>query len=63
MKQVTKYEATDGQLFNTPDECEVHESRLEIKERIDKEICAGYRDGPTPDEIFDWVVDNTKGFK
>ena len=58
MKQVTKYEADDGSLFDSSEECEEHEERTAIIDRIYNELRnADYV------EIYNWIIANTKGFK
>jgi hypothetical protein len=51
MKEVTVFEATDGQLFNTKEECEQHEKALgyqqEIERFLESDLCQ-YKGGAYP---------------
>lgn len=58
MKQVIRYEAEDGSIFDTAEACKEHEFRVKMVERIYNEL--RHADS---DEIYAWIVANTKGFK
>lgn len=58
MKVKTVYEAENGAIFETAEECKAFEKEQAIKMRIYKEL----RHADT-DEIYDWIAENTKGFK
>jgi ssDNA-specific exonuclease RecJ len=58
MEKIAVYRAEDGKIFNNEAECVEHELREKMKTRIDEELKYA-----TSDEIYDWIVRNTKGFK
>jgi hypothetical protein len=52
------YKAKDGKVFETEKECRAHEFKREMVERIYNEL--RHSDS---DEIYDWILENTKWFK
>lgn len=58
MKQVTKYESEDGGLFDTAEACQAYERRKAMINRIYEEL--RHADS---EEIYNWIIANTKGFK
>lgn len=58
MKQVTRYEADDGALFDSAEACQEYERRKAMINRIYDEL--RHADS---EEIYDWILANTKGFK
>lgn len=57
MKQVTRYEAEDGKLFNSESECIKHDRRLMVIRQIDEDL--HLRD-TSSEEIVDWMIE--KGY-
>lgn len=58
MKQVTRYEAEDGSIFDDPAACQEYEFRKRMENRIYEELRHA-----DPEEIYNWIIHNTKGFK
>lgn len=58
MKEVIKYEAEDGSIHDTEDECKHHEFRKHMEQRIYDEL--RYADA---EDIFQWIIDNLEEFK
>jgi hypothetical protein len=56
MKQVTKFEAEDGQLFDTEDECERYDRKKRVVELFRKDI--DLRD-TSYDKIVNWFMLNS----
>ncbi len=57
MKEVTRFEAEDGTLFDDAEACKEYEFRKAMENRIYEEL--RHADA---DQIYDWIVANTKGF-
>lgn len=58
MKQVTRYQADDGTLFEKETDCLKYEKRRSMLDKIYEDLR-----GADPDVIYDWILENTKGFK
>lgn len=60
MKKVIKYQSElSGEVFDTAEECKAHDFRR-IKENL---IYDELGRNPDPEQIFDFIVEHTKGFK
>lgn len=59
MKEVVMYQASDESLHKTKEQCESHELKCKMLERIHNEL-GRYSDS---DDIYDWIIKNTLGFK
>lgn len=58
MKEVIRYEANDGTVFDTEEACIEYEKRRHWENKIYSEL--RHADSH---EIYEWVLENTKGFK
>jgi len=58
MRKVERFEADDGSLFATEQDCKEYEFRRVMEQRIYDEL---RHEGA--DEIYVWIINNTKGFK
>ena len=58
MESIRMYKAKDGKVFETEKECRANEFKREMVERIYNEL--RHSDS---DEIYDWILENTKWFK
>lgn len=59
MRIVQRFEANDGEIFDTEEECLKHEKKMYWRNKIYE---AGLHRGDA-DDIYDWIVKYTKGFK
>lgn len=58
MRKVERFESDDGGLFDTEQACKEYEFRKAMEQRIYDEL--RHADA---DEIYVWIINNTKGFK
>jgi hypothetical protein len=58
MEKLTVYKAEDGKIFKTESECHNYEIKKHMEQRIYNEL----RHADSED-IYQWIIDNTKGFK
>lgn len=59
MKQVTRYESDDGQVFDTEGACERHEQRQQVIKKIDAGL---YLRDCSAEDVFYFVVNNIELF-
>lgn len=57
MKQVVRFEAEDGNLFDTEEACLRHEARDEFERTMYASNYICWRD-TSPSEIVDWMLGN-----
>lgn len=59
IKKVERWEAEDGSLFETLEDCEYYEARSERVMNIFEEL--GHN--PSAHEIYDYIAKHTRGWK
>lgn len=56
MQEITKYESIDGVVFDTEQECQLHEKLLELSKKIESELCISLDAGAQ--DIVKWLYAN-----
>lgn len=59
IKKVERWQAEDGTLFETLEDCEYYEAKSERIFTIFEEVWPE----PTPHNIYDFIVKHTRGWK